>query len=65
MQFIEKQHDLTLKALILHNFLVKKPFATKHSSPSNVYYMEFYPSFLIEYTSIGIVKPKFSRRTEI
>ena len=27
-------------------FLKKKPFASKHSPPSNVYYMELYCNFL-------------------
>ena len=31
--------------------LKKKPFATKHSHPSNVNYMEFFRNNLIEYTS--------------
>ena len=30
-----------------------------------VYYMEFYHNFFIAYSSIGIVKPKFTRRNEI
>ena len=49
----------------INNFLLKKPSATKHSPPSNVYCMEFYRNFLIEYSLIGIVKPKFTRRKEI
>ena len=43
----------------------KKPSATKHSSLSNVYYMEFYRIFLFEYSLMGIVKPKFTRRNKI
>ena len=39
----------------------KKPSATKHSTPSNVYYMDFYRKFVIEYSLIGIVKPLFTR----
>ena len=38
-----------------HEFSSKKPFATKHSPPSNVYYMEFYGNFLFQYSLIGIV----------
>ena len=37
----------------------------KNSPSSNVYYMEFYRNFLIEYSLIGIVKPKFTKRYEI
>ena len=37
----------------------------KNSPSSNVYYMEFYRNFLIEYSLIGIVKPKFTKRNEI
>ena len=48
-----------------YKFSSKKPSATKHSPPSNVYYMEFYRIFLFEYSLIGIVKPKFTRRNEI
>ena len=37
-------------------FLLKKKLsATKHSPPSNVYYMEFYRNFLVECSLIGIV----------
>ena len=43
----------------------KKPSATKHSLPSNVYYMEFYRNFLFQYSLIGFVKPKLFRRNEI
>ena len=38
-------------------FSSKKPSATKHSPPSNVYYMEFFRNFLFEYSLMGIVKP--------
>ena len=48
-----------------YEFFSKKPSATKHSPPSNVYYMEFYRNFLFQYSLIGIVKPKFTRRNEI
>ena len=48
-----------------YNFSSKKPSATKHSPPSNVYNMAFYRNFLFEYSLIGIVKPKFTRRLEI
>ena len=47
------------------NFLLKKPSATKHSPLSNVYYMEIYRNFLFEYSLMGILKPKFTRRNEI
>ena len=47
------------------NVLLKKPSATKHGPPSNVYYIEFYRNFLFQYNFIGIVKPKFTRRNEI
>ena len=47
------------------NFLLKKPAATKHIPPSNGYYMEFYGNFLFQYSLIGIVKHKFTRRNEI
>ena len=48
-------------------FSSKKPSTTKHSPPSNVYYMyiEFYRNFLFQYSLISIVKPKFTRRYEI
>ena len=46
-------------------FSYKKPSATKHSPQSNVYYIEFYRKFLFQYSLIGIVKPKFTRRNEI
>ena len=48
-----------------YEFSSKKPSATKHSPPSNVYYMEFYRNFLFQYSLIGIVKPKFTRRNKI
>ena len=47
------------------NFLLKKPSDTKHSPPSNVYYIVFCRNFLFQYSLIGIVKPKFTRRNEI
>ena len=47
------------------NFLLKTPSATKHSPPSTVYYILFYRNFLFQYSLIGIVKPKFTRRNEI
>ena len=40
------------------------PSATKHNSPSDVNYMEFHRNILIEYSLIGILKPKFTRRNE-
>ena len=36
----------------------KKPSATKHSPPSNVYNMEFYRKFLFKYSLMDIVKPE-------
>ena len=48
-----------------YQFSSKKPSATKHCPPSNVYTMEFYCNFLLEYSLMGIVKPKFTRRNEI
>ena len=48
-----------------YQFSSKKPYATKHSPPSNVYYMEFYRIFLFEYSLMDIVKSKFTRRNEI
>ena len=48
-----------------HEFSSKKPSATKHSPPSNVYYMEFYRNFLNQNSLIAIVIPKFTRRNEI
>ena len=46
-------------------FSSKKPTATKHSPPSNVYFMEFYRNFLFEYCLIGIVQPKSTRKNKI
>ena len=48
-----------------YEFSSKKPSATKHSPLSNVYYMEIYRNFLFEYSLMGILKPKFTRRNEI
>ena len=48
-----------------YEFSSKKTFCYKNSPPPNVYYMEFYRNFLFEYSLIGIVKPKFTRRNEI
>ena len=48
-----------------YEFSSKKPSAKKHSPPSNVYYIEFYRNFLFQYSLIGIVKPKFTRRNGI
>ena len=45
-----------------YEFSSKKPSATKHTPPSNDYYIEFYRNFLFQYSLIGIVKPKFTRR---
>ena len=47
-----------------YKFSSKKPSATKHIPPFNVYYMEIYRIFLFEYSLIGIVKSKFTRRNE-
>ena len=47
-----------------YEFSSIKPSATKHSPPSNVYYMEIYRNFFIQYILFGIVKPKFTRRNE-
>ena len=52
----EKNYDFSSK---------KKPSATKHNPPSNVYYIVFYRNFLFQYSLVGIVKPKFTRRNEI
>ena len=45
-----------------YEFSSKKPSATKHSPPSNVYYIyiEFYRNLLFQYSLIGIVKLKFN-----
>ena len=48
-----------------YEFSSKNPSATKHSPPSNVYYIVFYRNFLFQNSLIGIVKPKFTRRNEI
>ena len=49
-----------------HEFYAKNPSAIKLSPPSNDYYMEFYGHFfLFQYTLIGIVKHKFTKRNEI
>ena len=48
-----------------NQFSFKNSSATKHSPQCNAYYMEFYRNFLFEYSSIDIVKPKFTRRNEI
>ena len=34
-------------------FSSKKPSATKHSPPSDVYFMEFYRNFLFQYSLIN------------
>ena len=52
-------------AYTLKENLLLKPSVTKHSPPSNGYYMEFYRTFLFEYSLIGIVKPKFYQRNEM
>ena len=48
-----------------YEFSSKKPSDTKHSPPSNVYYIVFCRNFLFQYSLIGIVKPKFTRKNEI
>ena len=48
-----------------YEFSSKKPSATKHSPPSNVYYIVFCRNFLFQYRLIGIVKHKFTRKNEI
>ena len=48
-----------------YKFSSKNPSATKHSPPSYVYYIEFHRNFLFEYSLIGIVKPKFTRRNDL
>ena len=48
-----------------YEFSSKKPSATKHSPPSNVYYVVFCRNFLFQYSLIRIVKPKFTRKNEI
>ena len=47
------------KEKIINFLLIKKTWF-----PMQVYYMEFYHNFFIAYSSIGIVKPKFTRRNE-
>ena len=44
---------------------LKKPSATKHSPQSNVYYMDFYRIFLLEYSLMGIVKTRYIRKNEL
>ena len=58
------QMNNTVYSLTEKNFQFssKKLSTTKHSPPSNVYYMEFYHNFLLEYSLIGIVRPKYTRR---
>ena len=51
-----QQYCLHIKREKLTIFLLKNPAATKQSLPSNIYYMEFYRNFLIEYSLMGIVK---------
>ena len=62
---LNEQYCLLIKRKKLSIFFIKNPSATKQSPPSYVYYMEFYRNFLFEYSLIGIVKPKFTRRNEI
>ena len=44
-------------------FFLKKTFC--HKTVPNVYDMEFYRNFFIQYSLVGIVKPIFPRRNEI
>ena len=46
-------------------FSSKNPSATKNSPQSNVNYMEYFLNFSFEYSFIGIVKLKFTRKNEI
>ena len=39
-----------------YEFSSKKPSATKHSPPSNVYQLKFHRNFLFEYILMDIVK---------
>ena len=48
-----------------YKFSSKKPSATKHSPLYIVYYMEIYRNLSFEYSLIGILKPKFTRRNDI
>ena len=41
-----------------------KPYATKYSPQSYVYYMEFYHNFLMENSLIGIVNSKYTERNK-
>ena len=45
-----------------YEFSSKKPSATKHSPPSNVYYVVFCRNFLFQYSLIRIVKPKIYQK---
>ena len=58
--YTSKREKLTI-------FLLKNQSATKQCLllNVNVYYMEFYRNILIEYSLIGIVKPKLTRKNEI
>ena len=62
---LNEQYCLLIKRKKLSIFFIKNPSATKQSPPSYVYYMEFYRNFLFEYSLIGIVKPKFTKRNEM
>ena len=62
---IQMNNTVYLSKYKNYQFSSKKPPATKHSPLSNVYKMEFYRNFLFEYSLMGIVKPKFTRRIEI
>ena len=48
-----------------YQFSFKNHSATKNSPHSNVYCMEFFLNFLFEYSFIGIVKLKYTRRNEM
>ena len=48
-----------------YEFSSKKPFATKHSPHLMCIIWNFTAFFLFQYSLIGIVKPKFTRRNEM
>ena len=59
-----KQYCLHIKQKH-YQFSSKNPSSTKNSPQSNFYYMDFFLNFLFEYSFIGIVKLKFTRRNEM
>ena len=46
-------------------FSSQKNLLQQNSPPSKVHDMEFYRNCLIEYSLVGIVKPKFTRRNDV